>query len=252
MRESLRQAGQRFMVGFEGHEPFGRRAGPDPRATASGHVILFARNVDAPEQVAELVRELQAVARDAGHDLPLMVAVDQEGGRVARLRAPWTVWPSLRALGRLGSEEHARRMGAALAAELRACGIRWDFAPVVDVDTNPKNPVIGDRSFGARPRTRGPAGRRPDRGPARGRSRRLRQALPRPRRHRPRLAPRAARGDPSAPRASRTWSCRPSAAPSRRESSSIMTRTRPLAGAGREAARRRSRRESSRRCSARS
>jgi beta-N-acetylhexosaminidase len=112
-----------------------------------GHVILFARNVDRPEQVAELVRELQEIARDAGHDRPLLVAVDQEGGRVARLREPWTVWPPLRAVGRAGDEETARRMGRALAHELSACGIRCDFAPVVDVDTNPANPVIGDRAF---------------------------------------------------------------------------------------------------------
>jgi beta-N-acetylhexosaminidase len=150
MKENLRQAGQRLMVGFEGHEP-----SADLRALIRqygvGHVILFARNVASPEQVAELVRELQSLARDAGHDLPLMVGVDQEGGRVARLREPWTVWPSLRALGRLASDDYARRMGQALAAELQPCGIRWDFAPVVDVDTNPKNPVIGDRSFGDDP-----------------------------------------------------------------------------------------------------
>jgi beta-N-acetylhexosaminidase len=147
MKESLRQAGQRVMVGFLGHE-----ASADVKALIRDYgvasVILFARNVAAPEQVAELVRELQTTAREAGHDLPLVVAVDQEGGRVARLREPWTVWPSLRAVGRLGSEDHARRMGEALAAELKACGIRWDFAPVVDVDTNPRNPVIADRSFG--------------------------------------------------------------------------------------------------------
>jgi beta-N-acetylhexosaminidase len=150
MKESLRQAGQRVMVGFEGHE-----ASADVKALIKdygvSHVVLFARNVASPEQVADLVRELQATARAAGHDLPLIVAVDQEGGRVARLREPWTVWPPLRAVGRLASEDHARRMGEALAAELRACGIHWNFAPVVDVDTNPKNPVIGDRSFGPDP-----------------------------------------------------------------------------------------------------
>jgi beta-N-acetylhexosaminidase len=138
------------MVGFEGLEP-----SPDVRRLirefGAGSVILFARNVDSPEQVAELVRELQAIARDAGHELPLLVAVDQEGGRVQRLRGPWTVWPAARALGRSGSEELARRTGAALAAELSACGILWDLAPVVDVDTNPLNPVIGDRSFGDDP-----------------------------------------------------------------------------------------------------
>lgn len=150
VQERTRQIGQRFMVGFDGHA-----ASPDVkrmlRDFGVGHVILFARNVDAPEQVAELVRELQSVARDAGHDIPLLVAVDQEGGRVARLKAPWTLWPPLRAVGRSGSEGLARQMGEALAAELLACGIRLDFAPVVDVDTNPANPVIGDRSFGDDP-----------------------------------------------------------------------------------------------------
>ena len=150
MRESLRRAGQRVMIGFEGHA-----ASQDLRRLlrdyGPGGVVLFARNVDAPEQVAELVREMQEIARDAGHDQPLFVAVDQEGGRVARLREPWTRWPPLRAVGRTGSEELARQMGEALAAELVACGIRWDFAPVVDVDSNPKNPVIGDRSFGDDP-----------------------------------------------------------------------------------------------------
>jgi beta-N-acetylhexosaminidase len=150
VRESVRAVGQRFMVGFDGHT-----ASPDVkhmiRDLGVGHVILFARNVAEPEQVADLVRELQSVAREARHDLPLLVAVDQEGGRVARLREPWTLWPPQRAIGRVGSEDLARRMGAALAFELKACGIRCDFAPVVDVDSNPKNPIIGDRSFGDDP-----------------------------------------------------------------------------------------------------
>jgi beta-N-acetylhexosaminidase len=146
----VRLAGERLMVGFDGHEPSAdlRRLLREFRV---GGVILFDRNVAAPEQLAELVRELQALARAAGHELPLLVAVDQEGGRVQRLRAPWTVWPPLRALGRTGSETTAREMGGALAAELSACGIHLDFAPVVDVDTNPANPVIGDRSLGDDP-----------------------------------------------------------------------------------------------------
>lgn len=150
MREAVRLAGQLLMAGFEGHT-----ASADIkhliRRYGVGGVILFARNVDAPEQVAELVRELQECAQAAGHAHPLLIAVDQEGGRVARLRAPWTVWPPARALGRLGSDEQARRMGEALSVELRACGLTLDFAPVVDVDTNPRNPVIGDRSFGDDP-----------------------------------------------------------------------------------------------------
>jgi beta-N-acetylhexosaminidase len=158
MRDSIRRVGQRFMVGFDGLE-----ASADVKRLIAdfgvGSVILFARNVDRPEQVAELVRELQGIARDSGHDLPLLVAVDQEGGRVQRLRGPWTVWPSLRAVGRTGSEELARGMGHAIAVELVACGIRCNFAPVVDVDSNPRNPVIGDRSFGDDPDLVGRLGR---------------------------------------------------------------------------------------------
>lgn len=75
------------MVGFDGLE-----ASPDIkrliRELQVGHVIYFARNVDSPEQVAELSRELQGCARDAGHALPLLIGVDQEGGRVARMGPP--------------------------------------------------------------------------------------------------------------------------------------------------------------------
>jgi beta-N-acetylhexosaminidase len=150
MRDTVRRVGQRFMIGFDG-----LTASPDVkrliRDFGVGHVILFARNVAGPEQVAELVREMQETARDAGHDTPLLVAVDQEGGRVARMGPPWTVWPPVRALGRIGSEDLARRMGAALAAECRSSGILCDFAPNMDVDTNPANPIIGNRSFGDDP-----------------------------------------------------------------------------------------------------
>ncbi len=150
MKDIVRRVGQRFMVGFEG-----LTASADVKALIRefgvGHVVFFARNVAGPEQVADLVRELQSTARDAGHDRPLLIAVDQEGGRVARLKDPWTIWPAARAVGRAGSEETARKMAEALAAELKACGIRYDFAPCVDVDTNPENPVIGDRSFGDDP-----------------------------------------------------------------------------------------------------
>ena len=110
MRDSVRKAGHRVMVGFHGHE-----ASADVkkliRDYGVGSVILFARNVASPEQVAELVRELQAEARAAGHDLPLLVAVDQEGGRVARMRAPWTVWPPLRAVGGRAPRRRRGRWG---------------------------------------------------------------------------------------------------------------------------------------------
>jgi beta-N-acetylhexosaminidase len=108
-----------------------------------GGVILFARNIEAPEQVAELSLDVQGLASD----LPLWVSVDQEGGRVARLKAPFTEWPPMAVLGRSGDAQLAARFAAALAAELRAVGITLDYAPVLDIHTNPKNPVIGDRAL---------------------------------------------------------------------------------------------------------
>lgn len=108
-----------------------------------GGVILFARNIEAPEQVAELSHDVQALATE----LPLWVSVDQEGGRVARLKAPFTEWPPMAVLGRSGDEALAARFASALAAELKAVGITLDYAPVLDIHTNPKNPVIGDRAL---------------------------------------------------------------------------------------------------------
>jgi beta-N-acetylhexosaminidase len=110
-----------------------------------GGVILFARNVEAPEQVWELSAECAALGTMA----PAWVSVDQEGGRVARLRAPFTEWPPMATLGRAGSETLAARFAQALATELRAVGITLDYAPVLDVHTNAKNPVIGDRALSA-------------------------------------------------------------------------------------------------------
>jgi len=144
-RDFRRHAGQLAIAGFAGHsipDDLRRLA----REFDLGGVIFFARNVDSPEQVAELSREAQELARE----LPLWVSVDQEGGRVARLKAPFTVWPPMAMLGRSGDEALAGRFARALAAELKAVGITLDYTPVLDVHTNPANPVIGDRSLADR------------------------------------------------------------------------------------------------------
>lgn len=107
-----------------------------------GGIILFSRNVEAPLQVAELAGEV----RELPTELPPWVSIDQEGGRVQRLGAPCTEWPPAASLGRGGDPDLARRFGRALARELRSLGITLDYAPVLDVHTNPANPVIGDRS----------------------------------------------------------------------------------------------------------
>ena len=140
-----RQIGQLLIAGFNGHS-----IPAELRELASefglGGVILFARNIAEPEQVAELAFEASRLVPD----LPLWVSVDQEGGRVARLKAPFTEWPPMATLGRSGDAGLADRFARALAAELKAVGITLDYAPVLDIHTNPKNPVIGDRALASK------------------------------------------------------------------------------------------------------
>ncbi len=141
------QPGQLLFAGFAGTTL------PDDLAALVGAgrvggVVLFARNVASPEQLRALVAELHA---RAPVDAPLCVAIDQEGGRVQRLRAPWTEWPPMRRLGERGSPADTQAVAAALGRELADLRIDLDFAPVADVDTNPANPVIGDRSFSRDP-----------------------------------------------------------------------------------------------------
>jgi len=113
-----------------------------------GGVTLFARNIGSPDETRALVRTLHELAPE---DTPLCVAIDQEGGRVQRLRAPWTEFPPMRTVGARADLETTRAMARAIAAELAEVGFDLDFAPCCDVDSNPDNPVIGDRSFGRSP-----------------------------------------------------------------------------------------------------
>jgi beta-N-acetylhexosaminidase len=125
----------------------GRTITPELRSLARefslGGITIFSRNIEAPEQVAELAGDLQGLSAE----LPLWVAVDQEGGRVARLKTPFTEWPPMAVLGRSGDTTLASRFAEALASELAAVGVTLDYAPVLDIHTNPKNPIIGDRAL---------------------------------------------------------------------------------------------------------
>jgi beta-N-acetylhexosaminidase len=137
--------GQLAIAGFAGHA-----IPTDLKLLAKefdlGGVILFARNVAEPEQVAEISRE----ARTLASELPLWVSTDQEGGRVARLKSPFTVWPPMRTLGLSGDERLTERFARAMAAELRAVGISLDYTPVLDILTERDNPAIGDRALAER------------------------------------------------------------------------------------------------------
>ena len=122
-----------------------------------GGVTLFGRlgNIETPEQVAGLAFD----AKRLGAEWPAWIGIDQEGGRVARLRSPFTEWPPMAMLGRSDDVKLAARFAKAMATEMSAVGISLDYAPVLDIHTNPKNPVIGDRALGERPDTVAKLGR---------------------------------------------------------------------------------------------
>jgi beta-N-acetylhexosaminidase len=109
-----------------------------------GGVILFSNNYDNPAQLAELVNEIQKL-RD---EYPLFISVDQEGGRVKRFKKNFTQFPSMFEVAKHDSPKLTFEVHRILAEELSACGINVDYSPCCDIWTNPKNNVIGDRSFG--------------------------------------------------------------------------------------------------------
>ena len=141
-RDLQRKIGQLFVTGFAG-----TIVTPELRAVARefglGGVVLFDRNIEAPLQVADIAFDVANFTQD----IPAWLGVDQEGGNVARLRSPFTEWPAMGLLGRSEDIELSGRFGQALAKELRLVGVTLDFAPVLDVNTNPRNPVIGERSL---------------------------------------------------------------------------------------------------------
>jgi beta-N-acetylhexosaminidase len=147
--------GQICWIGFHGTRmtpDLARRVG----AGECGAVVLFKRNLEISagpdgevidlDALTALIAALHAAAPASA---PLLVAVDQEGGVVQRVRAPATRWPAMMSHDRVADDEAtAEAVGAAMGAELRALGFDVDFAPVLDIHTNPANPIIGDRAFG--------------------------------------------------------------------------------------------------------
>lgn len=116
-----------------------------------GGVILFAANFGNAKDIEKLCDDLQEKSLEAT-GIPLFISTDQEGGRVVRVAEDGTVqFPSAMALGQTGNPELAEDAGLVTGYELRKIGINLVLAPVLDVNNNPKNPVINVRSFGSQP-----------------------------------------------------------------------------------------------------
>ncbi len=142
--------GQLFMVGFTGTEPTPEIIDLIQRWHVGG-IILFSRNCRDARQVSRLTHDLQAIAREAGHRAPLLIALDQENGLVRRLGESITNFPGAMALGATGDQDLTYAIARATGQELRALGVNMNLAPDADVNNNPANPVIGVRSFGEDP-----------------------------------------------------------------------------------------------------
>ncbi len=148
-----RKVAQMFMVALYG--PTLNVPGRDfLREWQPGGVVLFVSNAGTPGDVTTLTNSWQQTVVDAG-GVPLFIATDQEGGVIARLKEGFTEWPAPMVLTASGSVELAYRVGDAMADELRAVGINMNLAPVADLYTNLRNPVIGRRSFGSDPQRTG-------------------------------------------------------------------------------------------------
>ena len=142
------KAGQVLMVGFGGKDAIDAKAAVEK--LKAGGLIYFARNTGDVCETAALSRSLQQMAESAT-GIPLLISADQEGGIVSRLTQGLPDMPGPMALGAAGDEDLAFRVSRGIGVQLRAAGINVDLAPVLDVNDNPKNPVIGVRSFGSDP-----------------------------------------------------------------------------------------------------
>lgn len=146
-----KKVGQLFMVGVPGLT-LGKREQTLLGRIGVGGVILFRNNFESLPQLIELTNGIQkTLTAEAYEGLPALIAVDQEGGRVIRLGAPFTQFPPQAQWGELNSPSTAFEAGYVIGRELRACGINVNFAPVVDIPEKLDKSAIGDRAFSTDP-----------------------------------------------------------------------------------------------------
>lgn len=142
--------GQLFMIGISGKTLTAAETDFIVKNNIGG-IILFARNLGTPQEIHKLCGDIQNLRHKTKDRMPFFISIDMEGGRVARLKAPFTQWPPAALIGKLDSTSVGFRFAQSMGVELKAVGINLDFAPCIDVFTNPKNTVIGDRAFSTDP-----------------------------------------------------------------------------------------------------
>ncbi len=140
------KVGQLVIVGVDGYQNDGNSIQFMDQYHVGGF-ILFKRNIQDSTQMLKLVNSLKET-NAAGKNIPLFLSIDEEGGRVSRMPDEFLKFPSNKAIGKRNDSDFSYEAGGILGKELNAFGLNMDFAPVLDINSNPKNPVIGDRSFG--------------------------------------------------------------------------------------------------------
>lgn len=139
--------GQMLIVGIEGYE---MDEGTEQMIEELhiGGFILFGRNISNPEQLLDLNNSLKAA--NSINKIPLFISVDEEGGRISRIPKVIKNLPTSKDIGKQNNEAFSYEIGMLLAEKVSAFGFNMDFAPVLDINSNPKNPIIGDRAFGSK------------------------------------------------------------------------------------------------------
>lgn len=146
----IEKVGQHLIIGLQGTELLPEEKDFIVKYNIGG-IILFGRNLETPEQIHALTTELHSLRHLTKDKTPLTISIDMEGGRVHRLKEPFTKWPALGNIGKIGSSSLAFRFALNMGEEMRAFGINLDFAPCLDIFSNPKNVLIGDRSISTNP-----------------------------------------------------------------------------------------------------
>lgn len=140
------QIGQLFFIGISGLALTADEKKFIVENNISG-ITLFGRNIKEPKQVHDLCAEIQSLSKQQASRAPLFIAIDQEGGRVQRIKDPFTVWPPLSHAGKIDNASVTFQWMHLLGLELTSFGINVNWAPCLDVFSNPKNTVIGDRAI---------------------------------------------------------------------------------------------------------
>lgn len=143
------KVGQMFIFGLEGYEINNLEIEMIEKYKVGGFILL-GENIDNSSKLLQFINDFKKT--NSKNNIPLFVSIDEEGGRISRMPDEFKKIPSNRILGQKNDKEFSYNIGSILAEEIKSFGFNMNFAPVLDIDSNPNNPVIGDRSYGSNER----------------------------------------------------------------------------------------------------